>query len=136
MIVLSVGINPACSLIFWIEISNLHVYWFSRKFSPCTSVLSCTFNVILEFSHLHVYLVLHFYSVLTLEYLLSLGLISNLFDCSNHYIKTRILWYWSHWLKTTLILHLQTSLLNTSLMTSKILRLIVWVKYLDGGIHV
>ena len=45
---------------FWISISeNLHNYWYSRKFpparllifqkfSPCTSILSCTFNVFLR----------------------------------------------------------------------------------------
>ena len=36
---------------------------FAEKISPCTSILSCTFNVFSEFSHLHVYFVLHVYSV-------------------------------------------------------------------------
>ena len=41
----------------------LYVYCFLRKFPPCTSILSCRFNVFEEFSHLHVYFVLHVYSV-------------------------------------------------------------------------
>ena len=31
------------------KISTLHVYWFARKISPCTSILSCTFNVFQNF---------------------------------------------------------------------------------------
>ena len=50
---------------------GLHVYWFWEKFPPCTSIFSCTaalfwsarLLILRQFSHLHVYFVLHVYLV-------------------------------------------------------------------------